>query len=211
MRYLGGPPHTSAWMVTMNNQTNIALAKPARPSIGWETSDGTEPRRLEVNVIFTDAQATGAALKTAGELARDLGACIRVRAAIAVPYALPLEKPPVSPEFIEKVLCSLIARLDLAAFEPSVFIYLCRNRVEALLQALKPNSVVVVCGRKHWWPTAERRLANALRAKGHRVLFVSLEKEPKAEAGPRREQEGRPGMRVSSSEVEKRAGEVNHA
>jgi hypothetical protein len=197
-------------MVAMNNQTNIALAKPARPSIDWEASDGTEPRRLEVNVIFTNARATGAALKIAGELAQDLGACIRVRAAIAVPYALPLDKPPVSPEFIEKVVCSLISRLDLRACDPSVFIYLCRNQVEALLQALKPNAVVVVCGGKRWWPTAERRLANALRAKGHRVLFVSLEKERKAKARTGREQERIAWRRISPSEARKSAGEVKH-
>ena len=125
-------------------------------------------------MIFTDPQATVAALKTAGSLARDLGACIRVRAAIAVPYALPLDRPPVSADFIEELLSDLVCRLDLDAFEPSVHLYQCRDQVETLLHVLSPNSLVVIGGRKHWWPTAERRVAKALRSKGHRVVFIGL-------------------------------------
>ena len=158
----------------MKNQSNTAIAKPARPSVIWETAEGFGPRRLEVNVIFTDPHATAAALKTAGSLARDLGACIRVRAAITVPYALTLDKPPVSAGFIEDLLSDLLCRLDLDALEPSVHLYVCRDQVEALLQVLTRNSFVVIGGRKLCWPTVERRVAKALRSKGHRVVFVSL-------------------------------------
>jgi hypothetical protein len=107
-------------------------------------------------------------------LARDLGVCIRVRAAIAVPYALPLDKPPVSAGFIEELLSDLVCRLELDAFEPTVHLYLCRDQVETLLHVLGPNSLAVIGGRKHWWPTAERRVAKALRSKGHRVVFIAL-------------------------------------
>src|SRR5260370_910478 len=101
MRCLFHSLHNPWWMGAMKNESNSAIAKPARPSVSWEAAEGLEPGRLEVNVIFTDAQATAVALKTAGSLARDLGACIRVRAAIAVPYSLPLDKPPVSVHFTE--------------------------------------------------------------------------------------------------------------
>ena len=174
MRCLSPLLHNPQWMGTMKVLLNSAITKPARPSVSWETAEGLGPGRLEVNVIFTDPQATIAALKTAGSFARDLGACIRVRAAIAVPYALPLDKPPVSAGFIEELLSDLVCRLELDAFEPSVHLYLCRDQVETLLQVLSPNSLVVIGGRKHWWPTAERREARALRSKGHRVVFVSL-------------------------------------
>ena len=165
----------------MKDQFNSAITKPARPSVSWETAEGLGPGRLEVNVIFTDPQATVAALKTAGSLARDLGACIRVRAAIAVPYALPLDKPPVSVGFTERLLSDLVCRLELDAFEPSVHLYLCRDQVETLLQVLRPNSLVVIGGRKHWWPTAESRMARALRSKGHRVVFIGLKKGTKSD------------------------------
>jgi hypothetical protein len=167
------------WMGVMKDQLDSVITKAARPSVSWETDEGLGP--LEVNVIFTDPYATAAALKTAGSLARDLGACIRVRAAIAVPYALPLEKPPVSADFIEKFLSDLVCRMKLDAFEPSVHLYLCRDRVETLLRVLSPNSLVVIGGRMHWWPTAERRAAKALRSKGHRVVFIGLKTGTKSD------------------------------
>src|ERR1035437_8457145 len=168
-------------MGVMKDQSNSAIAKPARPSVSWETAEGLGSGRHEVNVIFTDPQATAAALKTAGSLARDLGACIRVRAAIAVPYALPLDKTLVSAGFIEEILSDLVCRLELDVFEPSVHLYLCRDQVETLLQVLSPNSLVVIGGRKHWWPTAERRVAKALRSKGHRVVFIGLKRGTKSD------------------------------
>src|ERR1035437_1237370 len=181
MRCLSPSVHNSQWMGTMKVLLNSAITKPARPSVSWETAEGLGRGRLEVNVIFTDPQATIAALKTAGSFARDLGACIRVRAAIAVPYALPLDKPPVSAGFIEELLSDLVCRLELDAFEPSVHLYLCRDQVETLLQVLSPNSLVVIGGRKHWWPTAERRVAKALRSKGHRVVFIGLKRGTKSD------------------------------
>src|ERR1017187_1820209 len=123
MRCLSPSLHNSQWMSAMKNQSNTAIAKPARPSVSWETAEGLGPGRLEVNVIFTDPQATAAALKTAGSLARDLGACIGVRAAIAVPYALPLDKPPVAVRFTERLLSDLVRRMELRNFDSSVHVY----------------------------------------------------------------------------------------
>ena len=165
----------------MKNQISATITKPWPPSVHSEGAEERLPRRLEVNVIFTDPQATAAALKTAGSLARDLGACIRVRAAIAVPYGLPLEKPPVSAGFIEELLSDLVCRLELDTFEPSVHLYLCRDQIETLLHVLSPNSLVVIGGRMHWWPTAERRAAKALRSKGHRVVFIGMKTETKSD------------------------------
>jgi hypothetical protein len=158
----------------MKNQFSAAITQPWPPSMGGKGVERRQPGRFEVNVIFTDPQATVAALRTAGSLARDLGANIRVRAAITVPYTLPLEEPPVSVAFTERLLYDLVCRLGPGDFEPSIHLYLCRDQVETLLRVLTPNSLVVIGGRKHWWPTAERRIANALRSKGHRVVFIGL-------------------------------------
>lgn len=165
----------------MKNQFSTAITRPWPPSVGGEGTEGHPPGRFEVNVIFTDPQATVAALKTAGALARDLGACIRVRAAISVPYTLPLDKPPVSVPFTERLLFDLVCRLGQSDIEPSIDLYLCRDQVETLLRVLKPNSLVVIGGRKQWWPTAERRMANALRSKGHRVVFIGLKRGMKSD------------------------------
>jgi hypothetical protein len=165
----------------MKSQSNAAIANPAISSARWDTAEGLELGRLEVNVIFTDPQATVVALKTAGSLARDLGACIRLRAAIAVPYALPPDQPLVSVPFTERLLFDLVCRLELGALESSAHLYLCRDQVDTLLQVLRPNSLVVMGGREHWWPAAERRMAKALRSKGHRVVFIGLKTGTKSD------------------------------
>jgi hypothetical protein len=166
----------SRWMGAMKNQSNTAIAEPTWPSVIRKTAEGLGQKRLEVNVIFTDPQATVAALRTAGSLARDLAACIRIRVAIPVPYALPLDKPPVSVRFTENLLSDLVCRLKLDTFDPSVHFYLCRDQLEGLLRALNPNSLVVIGGRKQWWPTAEHRMAKSIQSAGHRVVFVGLKR-----------------------------------
>lgn len=127
---------------------------------------------LAVNVIFTDVQSTAAALNFAQSFARELGARISLRAAVAVPFQLPLDQPPISVAFLQDVMRKLVAQLEKDTFEPTVHLYFCRDRVRALSQVLRSNSVVVITARRRWWPTAETRMARALRAEGHRVILV---------------------------------------
>lgn len=163
----------------MRHQSNSATAKPTRPSVIWETTEGLAAKALEVNVIFTSEQATAAALKAAGALALDLGVCLRVRAAIAVPYALPLDRPLVPVRFTEQVLSDLVRGMEHPAPESAIHLYLCRDRLQTLSRVLPPNSVVVVGGREHWFPTTESRMAKALRSQGHRVVFIDAKKGTK--------------------------------
>jgi hypothetical protein len=128
--------------------------------------------QLEVNVIFTDPHATASAFKAAASLAADLGACIRLRAAIAVPFRLPLDQPQVSIPFTEQVLSELVSRAEPGCHDVTIHLYLSRNRIETFLQVLRPNSLVVIAGRKRPWPTPESRIAKHLQAQGHRVLFI---------------------------------------
>ena len=130
--------------------------------------------QLEVNVIFTDPHATASALKAAATLAADLDGCIRLRAAIAVPIRLPLDRPQVSVPFTEQVLCELVSRMEPSSLDITVHLYLSRDRIEALLRVLRPNSLVVIAGRKRLWPTPESRIAKRLQSHGHRVLFIPL-------------------------------------
>jgi hypothetical protein len=154
----------------MSVEYRQALLKPWDKSVGSGTSFACGP--LEVNVIFTQPEATACALNFAQLLARELGACIRLHAAIAVPIAWPLDQPPVSVAFMQEKLRTLASEINAEGLEPTVHLYLCRNRIPALLQVLKPNSLALLGGRNHWWPTAESRLAAALRAAGHRVILV---------------------------------------
>jgi hypothetical protein len=150
---------------------NFAGTQQAQPPFAQHLPDGSEGR-LEVNVIFTNPQATAAALECAVSLAQDLGAVIRLRAGIMVPFPLPLDQPPVSTAFTERMLSDLVSRLDADGFERTVDLYVCRDWRETLLQILHPDSPVVIGSSGRWWPTAENRLVKALRSKGHRVIVA---------------------------------------
>jgi hypothetical protein len=133
--------------------------------------DGCTEQRLEVLVVFTDTPGTQAALQMAERLAQKLEAHIRLLFPYEVPYALPLNKPAVAVEFLERQMRNLAhcTKLDVI-----VQIYLCRDKKRALDLLLKPNSLVVVGGRKHWWPTAAEKLAQDLQKRGHNLLFAEL-------------------------------------
>jgi hypothetical protein len=128
--------------------------------------------KLNVFVIFTSVDATLQALKEAGKLAHQLNGRIMLVAPQVVPYPLPLTSPPVLLDWNERRL-RVIA--DESAVETIVRIYLCRDPWRALEQALRPHSVVVVGGRKRWWPTRESRLARRLRRAGHEVILAKTE------------------------------------
>jgi len=142
----------------------------------WEGTDSSGRAPLEVNVLFTDRRATRAALRAATGLAVDLNATIRVRAVIAVPFALPLDHPQVSISFTEEVLTGLVSEFEQNSLDIAAHLYLSRNRIETFLQILQPNSLVVIAGRKRPWPTAESRIATKLQSEGHRVVFIPFQR-----------------------------------
>lgn len=137
-----------------------------------EPPETSRDRKLEVNVLFTDTRGTLAALQTAGTLARNLGASINIVVAQAVPYVLPLERPPVSVAFTEQELLELVSQGAQGPLETNVQLYLCRDKRQTLLQVLRPKSLVVVGGRTCWWPTWETRLAKALWSRGCHVILA---------------------------------------
>ena len=123
-------------------------------------------------MIFTSAESTLAALKEAGALASSLGARITLLVPQVVPFPRPLESPPVLIEFNERRFRILANQI---AVETSVRIYLCRDGLETLTSVLSPGSIVVLGGRKRWWPTREKKLARRLRRAGHEVVFKETE------------------------------------
>jgi len=156
----------------MSNRYHETLANSPSKAITRTAAPKFASGPLAVNVIFTDVQSTAAALKFSQSFARELGARISLRAAIAVPFQLPLDRPQISVAFLQESMRKLVSQLEKDTFEPTLHLYLCRDRVRALSQVLRPNSVVVIAGRRRWWPTAETRMARALRTEGHRVVFV---------------------------------------
>jgi len=158
----------------MKKQYNVEIVKQPGRLVTGEAPAGFDSESLEVNVVFTEPEATAAALTAAESFARGLGAYIRVRAAIVVPMRLPLDQSPVSLHFMEERLRDLVGQPQSGGSEVTVHLYLCRDWIETLLEVLKPNSLVVIGSRNLWWPTAAGRMAKTLRGKGHRVAVVDV-------------------------------------
>lgn len=140
------------------------IAEPLRPAYG--------DRQFEINVIFTTPKGTMAALKAAQELAHSLDAQTLLLVPQVVPRQFPISSPPVSIAFTQRRACAIAAECQKDG-EIQVQVYLCGDRRKCLLQALKPQSLVVIGGRKRWWPAPEQKLAQALRDEGHKVIFVN--------------------------------------
>jgi len=149
---------------------------PASPAYSRESEchlqgDKQDAQRLEVFVIFTDAPGTLAALQMADGLAQKLEAHIRLLAPYEVPYALPLTKPAVPVEFLEGQIRNLASKTHL---EVAAHIYLCRDKRRTLELLLRPHSLIVVGGKKRWWPSSAQELAQSLQKGGHHVIFAEL-------------------------------------
>jgi hypothetical protein len=153
---------------------SLAIEKILIPATGHASRPiGEEAdQQLNIAVVFTSVESTLAALKEAGNLANSLGARIKLVVPQVVPYPLPLETPPVLVEFNENRFRVMASE---SPVETSVQIYLCRDRFETLTSVLNPGSIVVVGGRKRWWPTKDETLAGQLRRAGYEVLFKETE------------------------------------
>jgi hypothetical protein len=137
-----------------------------RPEAPAADQDGP---RLIISVIFTTVESTLVALRKASVLANRLSARITLVVPQVVPYPLPLDSPPVQREWNER-------RFRVTAsdkpVEMAVHIYLCRDPLDTLITVLPPRSLIVVGGRKRWWPTREKKLAQRLRRAGHEVILT---------------------------------------
>lgn len=125
---------------------------------------------VEVNVVLGALENTGGILDLAAGLARGIHASLTVHFAQVVPYPLPLKSPPVPVELAER---SLLDAASAQAVETSARVYLCRDRMEAIRNALKPESIVILSAKRRWWRTFESRLAQLLIRDGHRVILLA--------------------------------------
>ena len=132
-----------------------------------------EPRALAVEVIYTTDEGTKYALHSAWALAQDLGAQVRLVFVHAVPYSLPLAKPAIALRFLQNKLVKLAGEFP---GQVSVHIFLCREALRTLQDAL-PQSSVVILGdrRRRWWPTKGQRMERRLKKLGHQVIFADSE------------------------------------
>lgn len=157
----------------MGSDAERSMPKAVERSISSKPSGpAQEDRQLEINVIFTTPKGTMAALKAAQELAHDLDAQTVLLVPQVVPLQFPISSPPVSIAFTQRRAYALAMDCQKDG-DIRVQVYLCGDRRKCLLKVLKPQSLVLVGGKKHWWPAPEQRLVKALRADGHKVIFVN--------------------------------------
>jgi len=154
-----------------NGESGLVSSLSRQGADGRNHPDKHDEQRLEVLVVFTNTPGTLAALQMAERLSKRLEARLRLLMPYEVPYTLPLTKPAVPVGFLESQLRTLAHQ---APMEIAAHIYLCRNKRRTLRLVLKPHSLVIVGGRKRWFPTAEQRLAHALKRDGHHVIFADL-------------------------------------
>lgn len=141
------------------------------PQAGGALAARPGPLRADVHVIFTTPQATRAALRAADAVMQSSGAGIHFLVPQVVPVGFPIDRPPVSVAFAERRATGM-ARECCRNAAVRVQIVLCGNRDQCIERTLAPNSLVMIGSRKQPWLATERKLAQQLRARGHRVIHV---------------------------------------
>ncbi len=126
---------------------------------------------LRVFVAHTSRELTKAALDAVLELTRDLGARVTLFAVQIVPFPLPLERPDVSPKFVEQELTGMAREIEVRV---DIEVVITRDLDVGLQRVLTTSSLVVVAAKKRLWPTAELRLARALAQAGHSVALLAI-------------------------------------
>ncbi len=132
-----------------------------------------------VYVVYTSADETLEAARVAGDFAKPLGVPVTLTHFRAVPFAAPLEAPGgISPVQTEGFLNGLRK----VASDVRVQVYHCRDVERAMQTAFGRPRLIVMGGRRRWWPTRPERWRRALEAQGHLVVFVGNPKAPAARA-----------------------------
>src|SRR5258706_8546422 len=112
----------------------------------------TDP--LDIVVPYTTAELTRLALMKAAELSLEVPSRIRIVRVQRVPFPLQLQEPPVAVDVLREQTEKVARGLRAAEID----IILARDAEETLLNALTPNSIIVIAGYTRRWPTHEDRL-----------------------------------------------------
>jgi hypothetical protein len=127
---------------------------------------------LDVVVPYTEWSVTDALLKRAVALTAGLSARLTLVAVHTVPYPATFECPAAVHAYLVERLVDLASRCPLPV-NPQVV--LARGRAKGFAYVLKPESIVLLGARKHWWRTEEERLARSLARDGHKVVLLHVE------------------------------------
>jgi hypothetical protein len=127
---------------------------------------------IELVVPYTDSATTRAVLARAQALTAGLNARISLVAIHALPYPSPFTCPTATHAFLVDTLLALAAECQLPV---SSQVVLARSREDGFRYALKPEATVLVGTHRHFWRTAEERLAKMLVSDGHKVVLLHVD------------------------------------
>jgi hypothetical protein len=127
---------------------------------------------LDIVVPYTEWSVTDALLKRAVALTAGLNARLTLVAVHTVPYPESFGCPTAVHAHLVEQLVDLASRCPVPV-NPQVV--LARGRTEGFAYVLKPESIVLLGARKHWWRTQEEKLARGLARDGHKVVLLHVE------------------------------------
>ncbi|HEY7291859.1 MAG TPA: hypothetical protein VH583_18615 [Vicinamibacterales bacterium] len=125
-----------------------------------------------ISVFFTDVEHTLAAARVASRL----GTAMRVPIKVIVPrpahgFILNASVSPTEPE-----IDAFARRLEAEQIDARICVCVYRDERQVIASALHRRSLVVMAGRRHWWPTTLTRWRRRLEAAGHLVVFVDSQR-----------------------------------
>lgn len=148
--------------ITRARTSDTASGGPGRDQATWAPPP--------VYVLFTTLEETLGAVRVARRLARATGTGVTVIHFRSIGFGAPLEHPaglsPVETEGFK-------ARLAAEGCDARVRVCLCRDARQAVRSVIDGSSLVVIGGRRGWWPTFSKRWRRMLEEDGYVVVFVN--------------------------------------
>jgi hypothetical protein len=127
----------------------------------------------EVYVLFTGFAETLRAVRVASQLASATGGGVTVIHFRPIGFLMPLDHPsglsPVETDAFK-------ARLTAEGCDARVRVCLCRDPRGAIRAVIDRDSLIVVGGRRRWWPSPSARWRRMLEQAGYLVVFVTGER-----------------------------------
>jgi hypothetical protein len=123
----------------------------------------------EIVVLHTGPELTPCALEAATNLTKGLNFHVVLIAVHIVPFPVQLEPLAVMEEHLRAELSKVAEESDLPVTARIAF---ARDLPEALRQCVRPESLVVIASRKHWWRTRPEQWARELARNGFRTALV---------------------------------------
>jgi len=152
----------------MTSVTQPAVTR-SQPVVPIPASDDRDLRTDAVYVLYTSTEETFMALRVASGFSTALSVPLILVHYRTVPYPLAVDRPtgisPVETQAFQE-------RLHAEQLDVACRVYLCRDDRRAIAAALNTPALVIVGGRRRWWPTKAQSCQRALEAAGHYVVFV---------------------------------------